>query len=252
MPDTPPSEVDLISTIPGFLIIMPVHNEAESIERVLTDFHDRVATPLGAEILVCEDGSTDGTRKVLQRLARNLPFRYLSDSRRLGYEKSVKRALRLARDDVLFSDSDGQYRPKDLWRLLNEADGFDMVIGRKVKREESLYRIILWKGFHFLVKLLFGMRLHDIDCGFRLVKQHVIQDTLDLVRDLPFSFWAEFTIIASRRGHKIREIPISHRRRLHGGTTIYQPKKLPRIMLAQFLGLVRLRRRINTGVKGVL
>ncbi len=236
---------------PRFSIIVPVHNEGPTIEAVLRSYATEVAAKLGSEILVCEDGSTDNTRDVLRRLSGELPLRVVTNEARLGYAGGVKRGLLLADGEVLFfSDSDGQYDPRDFWNLRKEMDGAGMVIGVKMKREEPPHRIALSKGFHFLIRLLFGIELRDIDCGFRLIRKDVVDSVLSSVHDLPYSFWAEFTIISSLRGFRIAEVPVSHHSRLQGNTTIYQPRRLPRILIQQFLGLVRLRRRMgSTGTR---
>ena len=233
-----------------FAIVVPAHNEGPSIESVLRAYTTEVASKLGTEILVCEDGSTDDTRDVLRRLSAELPLKVVTSETRLGYAGGVKRGLLLADGDILFfSDSDGQYDPRDFWNLRAQLDGADMVIGVKTQRDEPPHRIVLSKGFHFLIRLLFGVRLQDIDCGFRLIKKGTVEDVLRDVHDLPYSFWAEFTVVASLKGLRIAEVPVSHRSRLHGNTTIYQPRRLPQILVAQFRGLLRLRRRMAAAAK---
>jgi glycosyltransferase involved in cell wall biosynthesis len=224
---------------------MPAYNEAETIETVLREVHKTIATPMRSSILICEDGSTDGTRDVLARLARELPVDVVSDERRMGYAGGVKRGLLLAPgDSVFFCDSDGQYDPQDFWKLVADLPDSDMVIGCKVRREEPFHRTVLAWGFHVLVRTLFGIRLRDIDCGFRIIRRSYVNAVTPTVASLPYSFWAEFTILGALRGFRIKEVPISHRNRLVGGTSIYQMDRLPRIIITQFLGLLKLRRRI--------
>jgi glycosyltransferase involved in cell wall biosynthesis len=226
-------------------ILMPAYNEAETIEAVVRGFYKSVATPLHSPILVCEDGSTDGTKDVLNRLSQELPVEVISDERRMGYAGGVKRGLLLTGGDaVFFSDSDGQYDPEDFWKLVKELPGADMVIGCKVKREEPFHRTVLAWGFHVLARTLFGVRLRDMDCGFRIIRRSYVNAVVDSVMSLPYSFWAEFTILGALRGFRIREVPISHHSRLVGGSSIYQIDRLPRIILSQFRGLLSLRRRL--------
>ena len=225
-------------------IVVPVHNEGPTIETVLRDVTAEVAAKLGTPILVCEDGSTDDTRDILRRLEGELPLRVVTHETRLGYAGGVKRGLLLADGDVLFfSDSDGQYDPRDFWDLRARMDGAAMVIGVKTKRAEAFHRILLSRGFHLLIRILFDVRLRDIDCGFRLIRSDVVAAVLPRVGDLPYSFWAEFTILTSLQGFRIAEVPVSHRSRLNGNTTIYQPRNLPLILVRQFMGLLRLRQR---------
>lgn len=229
----------------GISILMPAYNEAQTIETVLREVHQTIATPIRSTILICEDGSTDGTKDVLARLARELPVEVLSDEKRMGYAGGVKRGLLLAPGDaVFFTDSDGQYDPQDFWKLVKDLPDTDMVIGCKVRREEPLHRSVLAWGFHVLAKTIFGIRLHDIDCGFRIIRRSYVDSVTPSVSSLPYSFWAEFTILGNFRGFRIKEVPISHRSRLAGETSIYQLKRLPAIIAAQFFGLLKLRRRL--------
>ena len=120
-----------------------------------------------------------------------------------------------------------------------------MVIGRKVERRERYYRIFLSRGFHLLAKAFTTIPLQDIDCGFRLIRRETLERVLPEVRSLHYSFWAEFTIIAYRKGLRIDEVPVSHRPSLRGGTSIYSWNRLPRILISQVVGLLRLARRLN-------
>lgn len=230
---------------PELTILLPVHNEAESIGEVLQDFHDQVVQPVGAELLICEDGSADGSRAVLQGLAESLRMRLVFGDARKGYATAVRDGLRHVESPlVFFADSDGQYDPKDFWKLWSRLDGYDMVIGRKIKRSEATYRTLLSRGFHVLARALTGVPLQDMDCGFRLIRREVIEQVLPEVESLKYSFWAEFSIIAYRRGFRILEVPVSHRPRLNGSTSIYAWKRLPKILSVQIVGLLKLAHRL--------
>jgi glycosyltransferase involved in cell wall biosynthesis len=230
---------------PELTILLPVHNEAQSIGEVLQDFHDQVVQPVGAELLICEDGSADGSKQVLQKLAKTLRMRLVFGDARKGYAAAVRDGLRNVDSPlVFFADSDGQYDPKDFWKLWSQLDGNDMVIGRKVKRSEETYRTVLSRGFHVLAKAFTGVPLQDMDCGFRLIRREVVEQVLPEVGSLKYSFWAEFSIIAYRRGFRILEVPVTHRPRMSGSTSIYPLKKIPRILFVQVIGLLQLARKL--------
>lgn len=233
--------------LPGDLtVFLPVHNEADVIEKVLDAFYAQVVSPTSARLLVCEDGSTDETGTVLQRLTSKYPMRLERGSERKGYAEAVRDGLQSVDTPlVFFADSDGQYYPEDFWKLAAHAKDYDMVIGRKVNRDEPLYRILLSRGFHLLAKALTGVPLKDMDCGFRILRRETIARILPEVHSLPYSFWAEFSIFAYRRGLRILEVPVSHRSRPTGSTTIYRWEHLPAIVSRQFVGLVALARRLN-------
>ncbi len=227
-------------------VLLPVYNEADTISQVLSEFDSAVVRPIGAELLVCEDGSTDGSAQVLRDLGARLQMRVVSCPDRKGYARAAHDGLAQVQTPwVFFADSDGQYDPADLWKIWAARESHDMVIGRKVERQERYYRIFLSKGFHLLAKAFTTIPLQDIDCGFRLIRRDALERVLPEVRSLHYSFWAEFTIIAYRKGLHIVEVPVGHRPSLRGGTSIYSWNRLPRILVSQVLGLLRLARRLN-------
>ncbi|TMQ46873.1 MAG: glycosyltransferase family 2 protein, partial [Candidatus Eisenbacteria bacterium] len=114
---------------------------------------------------------------------------------RKGYAGAVREGLeRIQTPLTFFADSDGQYDPHDFWRLWPHAADYDIVVGRKVVRDEPFHRILLSRGFHVLAKMMTEVPLKDMDCGFRLLRKEVVEEVLPEATTLPDSFWAEFTI----------------------------------------------------------
>lgn len=231
----------LRSDLRSISVLLPVYNEAEVVSDILKMYYEEICTKVPAELVVAEDGSTDGTKEVLDALQNDIPMTLHSDPKRKGYAGAVSDALKSCSSGwVFFSDSDGQYSPGDFWKLWEQRDHFDMIIGRKMHRSEGAHRVVLSKGFHKLVNGMFGLNLHDADCGFRLIRREVIRCVIDKIRFLDYSFWAEFTIRASLEGFRICEVPINHASRMRGGTQIYKPSKIATIILKQLEGLARL------------
>jgi len=222
-------------------IVLPVYNEATIIRRVILDYYCEIAQKIPSRLIVVEDGSVDGTREILFSLKNVIPMSLFSDPRRKGFAKGVGDGLKKCSAEwIFFSDSDGQYYSGDFWQLWNNRKGYDIIIGRKLHRDESVHRAILANGFHAIVNALFGLKLHDADCGFRLIRREVINSVIDEICCLQFSYNAEFAIRACLKGFKIREVPINHSRRSNGETQIYKPSKIPLIVLRQLKGLVNL------------
>lgn len=233
-------DVDL-EPLPLVSVVLPAYNEAETIRGVVLDYFKEIRRKIPSKLVVAEDGSVDGTKEILASLADELPISVLSNRNRKGYAKGVADALKCCDGDwIFFSDSDGQYFPSDFWGLWENRGSFDMIIGRKVNRSEGVHRTILSKGFHSIFNSLFGLRLHDADCGFRLIRRDVIQSVVDEVSFLKYSFWAEFTIRACLKGFRVCEVPINHASRANGGTRIYTPSKIPLIVIKQLMDLARL------------
>jgi glycosyltransferase involved in cell wall biosynthesis len=230
-----------LNTTPVVSIVLPAYNEAETIKEVVIDYFEEIVNKIPSKLIVAEDGSNDNTPEILASLANEIPISLFSDRSRKGYAKGVGDALKKCTAKwIFFSDSDGQYFPNDFWKLWRNRQGYDIIIGRKIRRSEGIHRTILSRGFHVLFNQLFGLDLHDADCGFRLIRRDVIQSVVDETRFLKFSFWAEFTIRACLKGFRVCEVPIDHTCRANGGTRIYAPSKLPLIILKQLNGLIHL------------
>lgn len=228
-------------------MILPVYNEVKSIGPIIKELYYEIGNKVEMEIIVREGGSTDGTKEALIKLSQSIPMKPILREEKGGYMSDVKDGLRQANTDyVLFIDSDGQYVASDFWKLYEKRDNNDMIIGYKIKRVDPPHRIFLSKVFHTMVRALFKLPLHDPDCGYRIINKRVIDSVVEEVKFLEYSFWTEFTIRAFKKGFKLLEIPIQHRRRLSGDTKLYTPSKLLKIIVFQLVGLFKLWKELRT------
>jgi len=223
-------------------LIMPVYNEAESIEGTIRECHKIISQKMPCKILICEDGSTDATKDILLKLQKELGIILIMSEQRKGYTKAAKDALSHAETPlVFFMDSDRQYDPNELWRGLKFFPECDLLIGKRRKINEKIHRILLTHGFNFILRLMFRIPVHDADCGFMIIKKEVIDAVNSKVDLLPFSYKSELVIRAHHQGFKIKEIELEHFKREHGGTRIFSVSKLPKIIFSQLKGVMRLK-----------
>jgi len=226
---------------PEISLLLPVHNEAETIEKIILEFYNEIGTKIPLEIIVAEDGSTDGTKDILRRLSEKIPMKLILGEHRKGYMNGVKDGLRhVTTDYVFFVDSDGQHAASDFWKLYKMKDSYDMIVGKKIKRSDPPHRILISKIFHTIICYMFRLPVHDPDTAYRLIKRELIDNVTKDVNLLPYSFWTEFTVRAFRKGFDIVEVPVVHKRRLNGDTHLYKLNKLSRIVILQLIGLSKL------------
>lgn len=213
-------------------LILVVHQEAETIERVIKDFYEKVISRIPkSQFIICEDGSKDGTKEILAQLKNRYHLTLDMHQEKRGYTGAMRDGFRLARNPIIFfSDSDGQHEPNDFWRMYPLLEQFDMVIGWKRKRLDAWYRLLITYFFNKLVGLYFKVSLHDIDCGFRLIKKEVIDFILAQEWHLKHCVNAELTVKIQSAGFRITEIPISHFSRKAGDSRGLPVKKLPKII----------------------
>jgi glycosyltransferase involved in cell wall biosynthesis len=205
-------EVDVSLTIPA-------HNEAENIGRVLQD----VMPVLGEggrtyEIVLVDDASVDGTvdaaRAAMGEAAGNLTV--VTHKQQRGYAITVCDGLRASRGKALaFMDGDGQFEPRDLGRLLAGLDAADMVAGIRKRRADPWYRSFVSGVYNLVVRVTFGIREHDFDCGLKAFTREVWNGVTP-IRARSAVFNPEIFFKAHRLGFRVVQVPVEHLPRLAG------------------------------------
>jgi glycosyltransferase involved in cell wall biosynthesis len=159
-------------------VFFPAHNEVDNIGP-LTEKTVQVLESLGVdyEVLIINDGSTDGTRAVADRLGEKYDkVRPIHHEVNKGYGGAVWTGLRsAAKDLVFFTDGDGQFDITELKDFYEALNGYDAVLGYRIKRQDPFHRIVFAKCWMSLIWLLFGFRLRDLDCAFKLIRRRLLE-----------------------------------------------------------------------------
>jgi glycosyltransferase involved in cell wall biosynthesis len=203
------------STVPCASFVIPVFDERDSIGEVCrrcAAIADRLG--LSCEIIVVDDGSTDGTDAVLRELAAAEPrLGVVMLRRNFGKSAALAAGLEAARGDMIITlDGDLQDDPDELPALLDALRaGNDVVVGWKRPRRDPFPRIVASRLFNRIVSLLAGRRFHDCNSGFKVLRRSVIEH-LDLYgerhRFLP--------LLAYWKGFRVAEVPVRHQPRRFG------------------------------------
>ena len=161
---------------------------------------------------------------------RDARIRGVRHARNAGYGAALRSGLAEARGDlVFFSDSDLQFDLAEIRSLLAHTRDFDIVAGYRFPRRDPWHRIAIARLWGSLIQILFGLKVRDIDCAFKLFHRRVI-DNISLASVGAF-INTELLVRASAAGFRIREVPVSHRRRQHGTQTGARPRVLVRAAL---------------------
>ena len=230
-------------------VIMPVYNEADTIENTVRELYEKVVTKMNqVDIWAFEDGSTDGTKEILGRLEDEIPnFHAVTAPVRKGYPKAMREAfLGISPNEydyVIAMDSDGQYDPDDFFKLwsIMQQDTPDIVMGRRITRKEPFYRRVLSAGLQMLERFMFPIKCRDVTSVLRLMKVESAHEISRGIKYSKYNFWLEFTARMSIRGYKTVEIPIAYRERL-GGSKVYSISKMPKVIYSELEALRSVRK----------
>ncbi|HET7098715.1 MAG TPA: glycosyltransferase family 2 protein [Patescibacteria group bacterium] len=205
-------------------VFLPTYNEGKNIENVVLNIKEvlqKVAS--NWEILIINDGSADNTLTIAKRLAQgDNKIKVINHGKNMGYGASLKSGLYGAKYSwIAFIDSDGQF---DFSEIVNFADtqkntNADIIIGYYKSRKVSLSKIITSKLWEYVVFFLFGLKVRDIDCGFKLISKKVLDKIPKLESERGAFISSELLIKATKAGFKIVEIPVSHFPRKFGKGT---------------------------------
>ncbi|WP_169542274.1 glycosyltransferase family 2 protein [Solirubrobacter soli] len=229
--------------LPGVSVVLPAFNEAPNIARAIHAAR-RAASANAADhqIVVVDDGSTDGTRQIVTDLARSIPtIRLVEHERNRGYGAAVNSGIRATTQPwVLLTDADLQFDLDELSSFVALADEADVIVGRRVQRRDPLYRRLNAAGWNRLVRAAFGVDVRDIDCAFKLVNR-------DLLVRMPLRstgalISTELLVRAVAGGASVRELEVTHRPRIAGRSSGANPL----VIVRAFRELSQLRRELAT------
>ncbi len=192
-------------------VIIPVYNEVESIETILTRVHD---TKLTHEIIVVDDGSKDGTRDKLKTLDGKKNVRVILHEVNQGKGAAVRTGMAAAKGDVLIiQDADLEYDPRDYPELLKPIqEGLaDVVYGSRflgrAHRVTMFWHMLANKSLTLMTNILYDTILTDMETGYKVFKREVIEGMT--IRANSFNFEPEFTAKILKRKYRIFEVPIT-------------------------------------------
>jgi glycosyltransferase involved in cell wall biosynthesis len=231
--------------MPNLSLVLPVYNEVGSLEAVVSTWDSCLTKIPGLEhvFIICEDGSTDGTKELVVNLELRFPVINNSVSRRRGYGQAVREGIGLAKTEyVLCIDSDGQIGPPDQMKeIWNRRSKDCFLVGWRHPRVDPAIRLLYSRLFGIYHRVLFPHRLHDPSCPFVFGHLNLFQSVEPYLIYMTEGFWWGFVGACYRLGIGIEEVQIRHSKRFAGKTEIYKPTKMLAIMVRNAVGLLKLR-----------
>lgn len=224
---------------PSLSVFFPAYNDAPSLPGLIHKTFAVLESHVDDyEVIVVNDGSQDKTGQVLEELRREYAphLRVMTHAQNRGYGGALRTGFESAtRDFVFYTDGDGQYDVEELPRLLEVVSpATGLVNGYKLERHDPAHRIWIGTIYNLCARLMFRIRIRDIDCDYRLIRRTLLDSIhltstsgticVELVRKLELS------------GCEVKEIGVHHYPRLHGRSQFFRVRSLA----TTFLQLVRL------------
>jgi glycosyltransferase involved in cell wall biosynthesis len=204
--------------------MFPCYNDAATIGGLVDDVH-RALTPLVAEVevIVVNDGSSDGSREVLDGMLDTRPWlRVVHHPANRGYGGALISGFEAARNEwIFYTDGDAQYDAKEVAVLVPLAvDGVDVVQGYKIGRGDPLYRKVIGRVYHHVVSRLFRLHVRDTDCDFRLFRRQLIVE--HPLRSTSGVICVEMMRRFTKAGAVFAETPVHHYFRPSGRSQFFR------------------------------
>ncbi|MBU2597933.1 MAG: glycosyltransferase family 2 protein [Actinobacteria bacterium] len=211
-------------------VVIPVYNEADNVERLYKSLEEVLSKlDKSYEVLLIDDGSTDGTTDKLAEIhKRNPKYKVIQFRRNYGQTAAISAGFDYSAGNVIVTiDADLQNDPKDIPKILEKMEeGYDVVSGwRKDRKDPFLTRKVPSKIANWLVSILAGIHLHDYGCTLKAYSKDVVKNVQlygEMHRYIP--------ALASWIGIDVTEIPVSHHKRKFGKSK-YGLSRTPRVIL---------------------
>ena len=227
-----------ISVRPSITAFFPCYNEMANVEDVIRDALRYLPTVADEfEVLIIDDGSVDQTADRARAIAHGEDrVRVISHRENLGYGRALRTGFESASYDLIFyADGAGQFSLKDLTLLIRDLGDHGFVLGYRQNRADPLYRRLNGWLWTTLVRALLGIRVRDVDCGFKLFRREAVRlEALFSGRGAAIS--AELITRATRTGYSYKEVGVTHYPRKSGR----QSGNSPRVIGQSVLDIMRL------------
>lgn len=225
--------------IKNLSVFFPCVNEEGNLEetvRKAIGFLQRLK--LEYEIIIVNDGSTDKTGQIADKLAGQNPnIKVIHHPKNLGYGEALKSGFYNAKfDTIVYTDGDRQFDFSEVTKFIDKLGDADLIIGYRIKRRDPFFRLLFAKGWTLALFAFFRLNLRDVDCGFKMIKRQVLEKIPRLSSQRGAMINAELAIKTKKAGFKISEVGVNHYPRLSGKPTGANIK----VIFKSFVDLIRL------------
>lgn len=236
------SPVNSDGKVKNLSLFFPAYNEESNIVKAVETAKkalEQIAEEF--EIIIVDDGSRDRTRYISEEICRfDKRIRLVTHEHNKGYGSAVRSGFNACKYEMIFfTDADNQFDLSEIKKLLEVMKNADIVAGYRIKRRDPFYRTINAWGFNMLVRILFGVRIKDIDCAFKLFNRNVIDDIE--IESIGALVNTEIIVKATKKGFRITQAGVTHYPRFFGAQTGANPL----VVLRAFWEIIKLWKKLR-------
>jgi len=232
--------------VPRLSVFLPAYNEQHNVRTAVESVSAVLErSGLSYEIIVVNDGSSDGTGDVVREMLPQVDgLRLVEHHPNRGYGGALQAGFSASCGELIaFVPADNQFVFSEIHLLLGEIEEADIVSGWRAERQDNAVRRLFGSGWNLVVRVLFGRLCRDIDCGFKLVCRQVIERVP--LQSSGAMIDTELLAGARARGFRIAEVPVTHLARIGGRATGADP----RVIARAFRDLVHYRLRLSREIR---
>lgn len=197
-------------------LIIPAYNEEKRIGQTLDNYTKFFNKSLkDYELIIVLNSCVDNTLKVVEEFARknkNIKIREFKE--KIGKGGAIKEGFKLAKGDLIgFVDADSSTSPEEFLKLYNNINDYDGIIasrwvkGSVISKKQPFLRIIFGRVFNFIVRILFGFKYKDTQCGAKLFKKNAVEKIIDNIGLTKWAFDIDLLYLMKRNNFRIKEFP---------------------------------------------
>lgn len=231
------SKLQMTSKREGISIFFPCYNDRRTIGKLIENAFKTVKKNAKKyEVIVVDDGSTDGSTQLLQKLAKRYShLKLVFHQQNMGYGRALRSGFKTAKYQLIFyTDGDKQYDVSELPILLSlMTKDVDFVNGIKMSRHDPTYRIFIGNLYSFVIRWAFWLPIIDVDCDFRLIRKSIVKKL-----DLKINSGAvciELVKKAQRKGAIFRQVSVHHLKRKYGVSQFFRADRILHTLAEVFL-----------------
>ena len=193
--------------------ILLAHNEEKTIKDEIENLYNKIVRKFSQnyEVLICEDGSTDNSKNIINSLKKNYNYKYISSENRKGVSQAMQDAFYLANGEyIFFTDAGKKFEFNDFFKLYNYINDYDLVSGLRVNRKDQKYRIFLTYMFNLFLKFFLKSKFRDIDSGFKIFKREPL---MEILKKKPINsdfLSAEICLKFQYKNFKVKEVMVDY------------------------------------------